>query len=1258
MEEALVILGLAALGFLIAIPWAAFSSLSRANRALALVSKQQEEIDQLRLALSTLRGAHGEPDQAEADDEAVAADWLHRELAPAEDPALTSEGTRPTALEFEPEPTVASQLPAEALATEALPPEQAVAMTELARDGEPETPPLDTVATPEPVPAAPRRDFEEAIGSRWAVWVGGIALAFGGLFLVRYSIEAGVFGPGMRLLMGAAFSLVAAAASEYLRRSDRLPDLGAMPGALSRLGGANIPAVLAGVSVLSGFGVVYAAHAIHGFIGPGLAFTLMGLIGLAALAASLLHGPVLGLFGLVGSYATPLLVASTAPSFSALSLFLTFVTAVAFLLHARQPGRVVTLGAVAGHGIWTALIGLSGQSPTWSSLLLVAGAVLALGLLKEWPKLKGSTARSAWPVAGFDGIGLAAIATPLVLSGVLWTAHGGPVALHLAILTTVLVAILSAVRHGDLAPLAPLAAAAAAGMVLLWPTRHGAFGISPDLLFDIVRLSITGNAGPGIRWTAALLALIIGGLPLSALLLRKGAGAGGFIIRGCLGFASALGPICLLLATALRSNGFERSTGFAALSLLLTIALFAASEMLLPVERRSTRSRTNPLALIGSAAYAAGGAMALGLAVAFALRETWLVVGLAVAAAGVAIIASLRPIPLLRSMSAALATAALARLVWQPIVSDMGSWPLVNWVIPAYAGPALCFAIGALALRGKQDRPRSVHEALAAFFGAAFILLEIRQFFAGPELVPDIRLIAGHYSGLPRNRLFEEVVAHVVALGLIGAGLQVLARRLGGRVFGAGADIAAALLLVLSLGVLCGLLNPLFDGTQVLGPPIFNRLLLYVLAGGALGLLGFWLDRGEARSRIGECLTACAAVLVSLGAILIVRQGFAGSELAPRSVETVGFVEAVIVTIMLLALTAAARIWHEAAQNRVTRLALRALAFAAIGWAALALGIARNPMLDQSGVYGPIIFNRILWGYGAVVLAFAGTAFWLRDAGPGISRAFARTAWAGAALCAFLLLRHGFHGPLLVSEEAVTLAEAGCYAAIGFIMAIAAMIAGTVRIQGRAVRLRPESAAIASCAVFAALSGVVANPLLSEVPLAGLFILDNALVGYLMPALLAFAAARWTREFVAAALPRRIFGGTAIIGALAYVLIEVRRWFVGPDLLADGIGATELYAYSAAILLYGVALLALGFRLQSKDLRLASLAVVTIAICKAFLIDMSGLEGLLRALSFIGLGASLVGIGLAYQRLLRRENAQQGAAIRENAATTEASAGG
>ena len=46
-----------------------------------------------------------------------------------------------------------------------------------------------------PQPAPKKPDIETALGTRWAVWVGGLALALGGLFLIRYSIEAGIFGP-------------------------------------------------------------------------------------------------------------------------------------------------------------------------------------------------------------------------------------------------------------------------------------------------------------------------------------------------------------------------------------------------------------------------------------------------------------------------------------------------------------------------------------------------------------------------------------------------------------------------------------------------------------------------------------------------------------------------------------------------------------------------------------------------------------------------------------------------------------------------------------------------------------------------------------------------------------------------------------------------------------------------------------------------------------------------------------------------------
>jgi uncharacterized membrane protein len=39
-------------------------------------------------------------------------------------------------------------------------------------------------------------------------------------------------------------------------------------------------------------------------------------------------------------------------------------------------------------------------------------------------------------------------------------------------------------------------------------------------------------------------------------------------------------------------------------------------------------------------------------------------------------------------------------------------------------------------------------------------------------------------------------------------------------------------------------------------------------------------------------------------------------------------------------------------------------------------------------------------------------------------------------------------------------------------------------------------------------------------------------------------------------------------------------------------------------------------------------------VFKVFLLDLAGLEGVLRALSFLGLGAALIGIGLVYQKLV------------------------
>ncbi|MFN3363042.1 MAG: DUF2339 domain-containing protein [Allorhizobium sp.] len=75
---------------------------------------------------------------------------------------------------------------------------------------------LATAARSKATPAAPAESLENLLGARWAVWAGGLALALGGVFLVRYSIESGLLGPGVRLTLAALFGLLLIAAGELV----------------------------------------------------------------------------------------------------------------------------------------------------------------------------------------------------------------------------------------------------------------------------------------------------------------------------------------------------------------------------------------------------------------------------------------------------------------------------------------------------------------------------------------------------------------------------------------------------------------------------------------------------------------------------------------------------------------------------------------------------------------------------------------------------------------------------------------------------------------------------------------------------------------------------------------------------------------------------------------------------------------------------------------------------------------------------------
>jgi uncharacterized membrane protein len=120
-------------------------------------------------------------------------------------------------------------------------------------------------------------------------------------------------------------------------------------------------------------------------------------------------------------------------------------------------------------------------------------------------------------------------------------------------------------------------------------------------------------------------------------------------------------------------------------------------------------------------------------------------------------------------------------------------------------------------------------------------------------------------------------------------------------------------------------------------------------------------------------------------------------------------------------------------------------------------------------------------------------------------------------------------------------------------------------------------------------------------------------------------------------------GASALVLAFLYVTFETRVLVNGPDMSFDVITEAENYAYSAVWLVFGIALLAGGLLSGSRALRLASALVLLIAVAKVFLFDLRGLEGVWRALSFMGLGVVLIGIGLVYQRLLFGAGRREGA---------------
>ncbi len=706
------------------------------------------------------------------------------------------------------------------------------------------TSPADS-APPPPLPqpvAAP--SFEERIGTRWVVWVGGLTLALGGFFMVRYSIEAGLIGPGVRVMLGGAFALALLAVGEWLRRKQD-------DTAIDMLPIANIPAILTAAGTAVAFATVYAAYALYDFLAPATAFILLGMVALGTLALALLHGPALAGLGVAAGFVTPILVSSGKPDYWALYIYLAIVTAASFALARIRLWRWLAITTIVFALAWTFPC-LECTDPMVGPHVfhIIAGFTLAALLV----------------VCGF-------MFGPPAEEGRIEPISSGALAVYLFGATAIVITSL----HAD-AAMTAFAVLVAATLVIAWraPAATGAVAAAAVLaalvflewavLANPDMLVVPGGAIPGIgpHATDGSVSLHL----TSAAVFAAGFGLAGFLAQGrsvsaiipvVWSAAGVFTPLALLIALYARIAHLDRSVPFAILAVILAAAFGVATEML---DKREHR----PGLPISVALFATGTLSALALALTFALDKGMLSIAIALMSLGTAWVAMQRPIPFLRSLSAILAGIVVMRTVYEPRIAGdaVGTTPIFNWLLWGYGVPALSFWVGSIFLRRRgDDAPQRALELAAILFTVLLVFLEIRHAMNDGNIYRDV-------AGL------TEVALQVCSALAMAIGLERLRIRTGSVIHNIGAILLTVYAGLCTVFGLLILENPMFLWPIDVGGRFLNLLLLGYAMPAVLALLLSYAVAGRRAAAYANTIAAFALVLALSYLSLEIRRLYHG----------------------------------------------------------------------------------------------------------------------------------------------------------------------------------------------------------------------------------------------------------------------------------------------------------------------------------------------------------------------------------------------
>ena len=206
--------------------------------------------------------------------------------------------------------------------------------------------------------------WEQNIGTKLPVWIGSVALIFAAFYLVKYSIDAGLLSPAVRLFLGGVMGCSLVAGGQWLVHRSAIAN------------SLRISQAMVGAGLVSLYFCLYAAAKMYDFMPEIMAFVGMSAVTIVGLVMALRHGQVIAGFALVGGLLTPALLSTGEGDVVGLFAYLFLLVGSVMAIVVRRGAWVMGGLALAGAYIWT-FLWITISSTNFDAFIL---CLFALGL--------------------------------------------------------------------------------------------------------------------------------------------------------------------------------------------------------------------------------------------------------------------------------------------------------------------------------------------------------------------------------------------------------------------------------------------------------------------------------------------------------------------------------------------------------------------------------------------------------------------------------------------------------------------------------------------------------------------------------------------------------------------------------------------------------------------------------------------------------------------------------------------------------------